>query len=69
MFAPFNSHTYLFLSPQASVDMLRDLRALQSEIEVKVGLLEQNLPVSKGLLNTALAHAKTLEEQASALQW
>lgn len=47
--------------------MVAKLRAVQSELEQKVGLLEQNLPVSKQSLNEAVAHAKFLEEQASAL--
>ena len=52
---------------QASVDMLAELRSARAGVEEKVGLLEQNLPVSKHILDEALAHARELEDRASRL--
>jgi hypothetical protein len=52
---------------QASENMLAELRSARSQLEEKVGLLEQNIPVSKQILDDALAHAKNLEDQASGL--
>lgn len=48
--------------------MLGELREKVTQLEEKVGLLEQNLPNSKQQLNDALSHSKELEEKAMALE-